>query len=70
MSELRSDVRARVEEAARRVARFKATLKAGMPLSGDALFRRLGRNEDKSLAASFPRVDVTLPLSSPVVDND
>ena len=69
-SELRSDVRARVEEAARRVARFKATLKAGMPLSGDALFKRLGRTEDRALASSFARVDVTLPLSSPVVDED
>jgi beta-N-acetylhexosaminidase len=69
MAESRSDVRARVLESAARVTRFKERLKVGMPVGEEALIKRLGLPEDRNLAASFPKVDVTLPVSSPVVDD-
>jgi beta-N-acetylhexosaminidase len=54
-AERRADVRARVEESAGRVARFKALAAVPMPLAGEALRARLGPPAHLALAASVPR---------------
>lgn len=66
--EARVAVRARIEESADRVARFKAQLQVPMPVSADELPSLLGTRENQSLAASFARVTPLTIASSPVVD--
>jgi hypothetical protein len=56
-AERRGDVRARVEQSAARVARFKALAAVPMPLAGEALLARLGAEPSRRLAASFARVE-------------
>lgn len=66
--EARAKVRARIEESAERVARFKAQLRVPMPVSADALPALLGTRESQALAASFARVTPSTIAGSPVVD--
>ena len=54
-AERRAGVRARVEESATRVARFKALGRVPLPLGGEALLARLGTAASRELAASFAR---------------
>jgi beta-N-acetylhexosaminidase len=61
-------VRARVEESAQRVARFKAGLRVPMPAPADALPGLLGTPESQALAASFARVAYLPVADSPVMD--
>ena len=63
------EVRARVQESAARTARFKALLSPRMPADKAELLARLGTPEHQALAASFPRVDATAAVGSPVVDS-
>jgi Beta-glucosidase-related glycosidases len=66
--EAREDVRARIEESAARVARFKANLRVPLPAPAEALLAMLGTNENQSLAESFVRVAVLSVADSPVAD--
>ena len=66
--EARKDVRARIQESAARVARFKAKLRVPLPVPADALSALLGTTENRSLAESFSRVAVLSAVNSPVVD--
>ncbi|HEX2486635.1 MAG TPA: glycoside hydrolase family 3 N-terminal domain-containing protein, partial [Myxococcota bacterium] len=50
-AERRADVRARVDESAARVARFKALAAVPLPLDGEALRARLGTPASLALAA-------------------
>jgi beta-N-acetylhexosaminidase len=68
-AETRPDVRVRVQESAGRVARFKALLSPRMPADKAELVARLGTPEHWALAASFPRVDTTAAVGSPVADS-
>jgi beta-N-acetylhexosaminidase len=67
-AEARSDVRARIETSAARVARFKAGLRVPMPVAADALPALMGTKENQALAASFARVAFLSIADSPVVD--
>jgi beta-N-acetylhexosaminidase len=67
-AEGRPEVRARVQESAARMARFKALLSPRMPADKADLLARLGTPEHRALAASFPRVDASSAAGSPVVD--
>jgi beta-N-acetylhexosaminidase len=67
-AETRADVRARIEESAARVARFKKGLQVGMPAPVEALPSLLGTQESQALAASFTHIGATLRLVSPVTD--
>jgi beta-N-acetylhexosaminidase len=66
--EARKDVRARIEESADRVARFKAKLRVPLPMPADALPDLLGTAENQSLSQSFTRVAALSVVDSPVVD--
>jgi beta-N-acetylhexosaminidase len=66
--ESRADVRARIEESARRVARFKAGFCTPMPAPAEALPGLLGTKDSQALAASFAPVTSAPATSSPVVD--
>ena len=68
-AETRPEVRARVQESAARTALFKARLSPRMPAEKADLAARLGTPEHQALAASFPRVDATAAVGSPVVDS-
>jgi beta-N-acetylhexosaminidase len=67
-AETRAEVRARVEESAMRVAKFKARLRVPMPAAAEALPALLGTAENQALAASFARVSFLSVATSPVVD--
>ncbi len=67
-AETRPEVRARVEQSALRVQRFKAELKVGLPAAGADLTALLGTPEHQALAASFARVDATSAAGSPVAE--
>ena len=67
-AETRPEVRARVEESAARVARFKGGLRVPMPAPSEALPALLGSSESQALAASFARVAYLSIADSPVVD--
>jgi len=67
-AEGKADVRARVEESARRVARFKAGLRVPMPAPADALPALLGGKDNQDLAASFAHVAFLSVANSPVAD--
>jgi beta-N-acetylhexosaminidase len=66
--EARPEARARIEESAQRVARFKAGHAVPMPVPAEALHRLIGTAANQALAASFPRVDFAPVAYSPVVD--
>jgi beta-glucosidase-like glycosyl hydrolase len=68
-AETRTEVRARVQESAARVAGFKALLSPRMPADQAELLARLGTPEHQALAASFPRVNATAAVGSPVADS-
>ena len=68
-AETQPEVRARAQESAARTARFKALLSPRMPVDKAELLARLGTPEHQALAASFPRVDATAAVGSPVVDS-
>ena len=62
------EVRARIEESAERMSRFKAKLSVPLPMPADALPALLGTADSQSLAESFARVDGFLAIDSPVAD--
>jgi beta-N-acetylhexosaminidase len=64
--ERRPEVRARIEESAGRVARFKAGLVVPMPAPAEDLPGLLGTMEHQALAASFVRVVSATVACSPV----
>ena len=66
--ESRADVRARIEESASRVARFKAKLRAPMPAAAAELPALLGGKDNQDLSASFARVAFLSVADSPVAD--
>ena len=66
--ESRADVRARIEESASRVARFKAKLRAPMPAAAADLPALLGGKDNQDLSASFARVAFLSVADSPVAD--
>jgi beta-N-acetylhexosaminidase len=66
----RADVRARIEESAARVDRFKAGLGVPMPAPAEALAALLGTKDNQSLAASFTRLSFLSVANSPVMDPD
>jgi beta-N-acetylhexosaminidase len=68
--EARADVRARIEESAMRVARFKAGLGVPMPAPAEALPTLLGSKDNQALALSFARVAFLTLADSPVMDPD
>ncbi|HEY2899839.1 MAG TPA: beta-N-acetylhexosaminidase [Polyangia bacterium] len=69
-AEARSEVRARVQESAARMAALKALVLVGLPAPGTALPALLGRAEHRALAASFKRVSPDGAVkSSPVADS-
>jgi hypothetical protein len=68
--EARADVRARIEESAARVARFKAGLRVPMPAPAEALPSLLGTEDNQVLAASFTRIAFLTVANSPVMDPD
>jgi hypothetical protein len=47
---------------------FKALLSPHMPADKAELLARLGTPEHQALATSFPRVDATAVVNSPVAD--
>jgi len=67
-AEARAGVRARIEESAERVSRFKELLKVPMPVSADVLAAMLGTDESQSLAQSFAHAAVPSVAGSPVED--
>ncbi len=67
-SETRQDARARIEESAARVARFKAGLRVPLPVPAEALSTLVGTKENRLLAESFARVAVLSVVNSPVSD--
>ncbi len=67
-AETKAAVRARVEESAARVARFKAGLRVPMPAPVEALPALFGSKENQALAASFARVAFLSVADSPVAD--
>ena len=66
--EARAEVRARIEESAARVSRFKAKLSVPLPVPADALPALLGTADNRSLSESFARAQGFLAIHSPVVD--
>ena len=66
--EARADVRARIEESAARVARFKAGMRVAMPASAEDLPKLLGTKDSQALAASFVRVGAAGAVASIVAD--
>jgi beta-N-acetylhexosaminidase len=67
-AETKAAVRARVEESAARVARFKAGLRVPMPAPAEALPALLGSKDNQALASSFARVVFLSVADSPVTD--
>jgi beta-N-acetylhexosaminidase len=67
-AEARADFRARVEEAAARVAALKAAGRVKMPAPGAALPSLLGTPAHKALAGSFAPVSASAAEHSPVTD--
>ena len=67
-AEARADFRARVEEAAARVAALKAAGRVEMPAPGAALPSLLGTPAHKALAGSFAPVAASAAEHSPVTD--
>jgi beta-N-acetylhexosaminidase len=67
-AESRADFRARVEEAAARVAALKAAGRVKMPAPGAALPSLLGTPAHKALAGSFAPVAASAAEQSPVTD--
>jgi beta-N-acetylhexosaminidase len=68
-AEARSELRARVEESAARVAALKAACRVPLPAPGAMLPSLLGTPGHKALAASFKRTAAAGPAArSPVVD--
>jgi beta-N-acetylhexosaminidase len=69
-AEARSEVRARVQESAARMAALKALVLVGLPVPAAALPALLGRAEHRALAKSFERVSPDGAVkSSPVADS-
>jgi beta-N-acetylhexosaminidase len=68
-SEARAEVRARIEESAARVSRFKAKLSVPLPVPADVLPALLGTADNRSLSESFVRVQGFPAIASPVVDS-
>jgi beta-N-acetylhexosaminidase len=64
-AEARVQVRERVEEAAQRVARFKARHTVPMPAATAVLAHVLGTQENRDLAASFARVTPICAFAGP-----
>jgi beta-N-acetylhexosaminidase len=66
--EARVDVRARIEESAKRISCFKSKLRAPLPAPAEALPALLGTADNRSLAESFTRLAALSVVDSPVVD--
>ena len=66
--EAREDVRARIEQSAQRVARFKARLRVPMPAPTHVLKSLLGTKDNQTLAGSFARVATLSAADSTVAD--
>jgi beta-N-acetylhexosaminidase len=66
-AEARSEIRARVEESAARVARMKAAVRVGLPAPTEMLAELLGTPAHRALAAGFKR-DAS-PASSPAASS-
>jgi len=67
-AQARSEIRARVEESAARVAALKAACTVPLPAPAAMLPSLLGTPAHKALAGSFARVDAGAVAKSPVAD--